>query len=149
MSHVQSELKFDGSDYSQRLDGVRLTGQIQRIYGLMKDAKWRTIKEIASVCDDPPCSVSAQLRHLRKPRFGGHTVLKRRKGGEKGGLWEYQLLVCFTDEPPFELEDANLEYFDDCVKLKGRVPKDVWLVIHERLTKKGYKYLGYGKWTKQ
>jgi len=147
--NVQSELRFDGPVYSQEHDGIRLTGQIQRIFSLMKDEHWRTLNEIAETTGDPPASVSAQLRHLRKVRFGKHTILKRHRGNVKSGLWEYQLLVSFSTELPFELEDSKLEYFDDCVKLKCHVPKDEWIKIHKRLEKKDYKYQGYGKWIKE
>jgi hypothetical protein len=37
-------------------------------------------------------SISAQLRHLRKPQFGSHCVEKRRrphKDGKVGGTYEY------------------------------------------------------------
>lgn len=40
---------------------------------------------------DPAASVSAQLRHLRKPRFGGFVVEKRPRGDRERGLWEYRL----------------------------------------------------------
>jgi hypothetical protein len=36
----------------------------------------------------PPASVSAQLRHLRKPRFGGFTVEKRYL---RDGLYTYRV----------------------------------------------------------
>ena len=72
--------RFNGSDYESKFDDIRLTGQIQRVFDLMKDAQWRTLDEIAATTMDPPASISAQLRHLRKPRFGGHMVLKKNRG---------------------------------------------------------------------
>jgi hypothetical protein len=56
----------------------------------MKDGQWRTLEQIADMTGDPTPSVSAQLRHLRKPRFGSHTVDRRHVGG---GLYEYRLEV--------------------------------------------------------
>jgi hypothetical protein len=39
---------------------------------------WLTLEELARVTKYPPASISAQLRHLRKPEFGGYVVEKRR-----------------------------------------------------------------------
>ena len=57
----------------------------------MRDAKWRTLKEISELTGDPEASVSAQLRHLRKERFGSHIVNKRLRDNWPN-TWEYQLL---------------------------------------------------------
>ncbi len=84
--------RFNGPDYIPELDDKRLTGQIKRIYTLMSDGSWRTLREIEIATLDPQASISAQLRHLRKERFGGHTVNKRRRGDESKGIYEYQLL---------------------------------------------------------
>lgn len=84
--------RFDGPDYVKEFDQERLTGQVKRIYNLMIDGTWRTLKEIESTTADPQSSISAQLRHLRKKRFGNHIVNKRRRGAETSGLFEYQLL---------------------------------------------------------
>lgn len=84
----QDAFHFDGPDVTAK-DTARLTGQLLRIFNLMHDRRWRTYEEIAAVTKDPITSISAQLRHLRKPRFGKHTVERRRRDG---GLWEYRLL---------------------------------------------------------
>lgn len=84
--------RFDGSDYDPEQDDARLSGQIQRVYSLMQDGRWRTLAEIADATGDPPASISAQLRHLRKPRFGLHTVNKQPRGDRAKGLFEYQLV---------------------------------------------------------
>ena len=83
--------RFDGPCFEVALDQARLTGQLKRVYDLMADHVWRTLQEIADATGDPHASISAQLRHLRKPRFGGHTVLKRRRGVPEHGLYEYRL----------------------------------------------------------
>ena len=85
-------MKFDGPEYVPKYDQKRLTGQIKRVYDLMKDGRWRTLTEIATETKDPEASVSAQLRHLRKPRFGSHIVDKRSRGDRSLGLYEYQLI---------------------------------------------------------
>jgi len=82
---------FDGSDYDPALDQARLTGQLRRVYDVMADGQWRTLRELEVATGDPTTSISAQLRHLRKRRFGAHVVEKRRRGEAKRGLWEYRL----------------------------------------------------------
>ncbi len=86
------DFRFDGDVYVRSIDDERLTKQIIRIIHLMLDANWRTLGEIAELTGDPQASISAQLRHLRKKRFGSHQINKRRRGPEGNGLWEYQLV---------------------------------------------------------
>lgn len=59
-------------------DTPRLNEQARRVYDLMADRQWRTLAQIAEATGDPEASVSARLRDLRKIRFGGHTVERRR-----------------------------------------------------------------------
>ena len=84
---------FNGPDYDPEFDDERLTKQLDRIFNLMKDGNWRTLSEISQITGDPPASISAQLRHLRKERFGSHTVLKRNRGDREHGLFEYRLIL--------------------------------------------------------
>lgn len=86
-------IRFDGPAYSREHDQARLTGQIQRVFDVMKDARFRTLDEIHELTGDPHASISAQLRHLRKARFGSHTVKRRYRGDRSRGLYEYQLIV--------------------------------------------------------
>ena len=86
-------MRFNGPTYQPEHDQARLTGQCQRVFDLMRDGQWRTLDEIASLVNAPAASVSAQLRHLRKERFGGHEVSKRARGDRGSGLWEYRLVV--------------------------------------------------------
>jgi hypothetical protein len=81
--------KFDGADYNPQRDDVRLTGQLLRIWNVVIDSRWHTLKEISEKTGDPEASVSAQLRHLRKPRFGGYTVEREYINN---GLYKYRVL---------------------------------------------------------
>ena len=90
LSAFQEPLRFDGVDYDSKRDNARLTGQLLRIWDVVCDEKWRTLREIANLTGDPEASISAQLRHLRKPRFGGHTVERQHIDG---GLYKYRLLI--------------------------------------------------------
>lgn len=89
----QQDFRFNGPAYDPKEDQARLTGQLLRIFSLMRDGLWRTLSEIESGTGDPAASISAQLRHLRKPRFGAHVVEKRPLGNRQSGLWEYKLTV--------------------------------------------------------
>lgn len=55
------------------------------------DAGWMTLREIADLTNYGEASVSAQLRHLRKPHFGGYVIVKRRRGPVMNGAWEYRI----------------------------------------------------------
>jgi hypothetical protein len=59
---------------------------------------WLTLDQLSKLTHYPPASISAQLRHLRKPEFGGYAVEKRQRAVDKvlrgedfGTVWEYQL----------------------------------------------------------
>lgn len=82
--------KFNGSDYVPIRDNAKLGQQITDIFNLMRDGKFRTLQQIENETGHPPASISAQLRHLRKERFGSHTILKNYLGN---GLYEYKLEV--------------------------------------------------------
>jgi hypothetical protein len=53
-------------------------------------ATWLSLREIAALTHYGVASISAQLRHLRKPQFGRYVLEKRRRG--QGDAWEYRLL---------------------------------------------------------
>ena len=71
------------------LDFDRLCGQMKKIYALMIDGHWRSLADIENTTGEPQASISAQLRHLRKERFGSHIVDKQRRG--ETGTWEYRV----------------------------------------------------------
>jgi hypothetical protein len=88
---LNTNIRFDGSDYDPEHDQERLKSQLYRVYKAIKEGKWLTLDEIHKITEDPHASISAQLRHLRKPRFGSFNIEKRRRGLPKNGLWEYRL----------------------------------------------------------
>ena len=84
---------FDGSDYDDKFDYNRLSGQMLKIWEVMKGGEWFTLQELKDVTNAPEASISAQLRNFRKDKFGGHAVDKRRRGDRKSGLFEYKLIA--------------------------------------------------------
>jgi len=84
-----TSLTFDGPAFDESKDSARLSGQIERVWNAMKDGQWRTVDQIVALTGDPANSVQAQLRHLRKPRFGSYLVERRR--ATESGLWQYRV----------------------------------------------------------
>jgi hypothetical protein len=80
----------DGATYDHQRDGERLHKQHNRVLALMRDQAWRTLSEISDATGDPPASVSARLRDLRKPKFGAHTVERKYIGD---GLFVYRVIA--------------------------------------------------------
>ena len=97
--------RFDGAVYEPERDDDRLRGQMDRIYAAVKDGRWRTLAEIAELTGDPQASISAQLRHLRKRRFGAYDVQKRHL---RGGTWVYRLQDGPSADTGSELHPAVL-----------------------------------------
>lgn len=81
---------FGGETYNKERDEARLKAQVIRVKRLMSDGRWRTLGQIEADTGDPQASVSARLRDLRKPKFGGHLVERRYDGH---GLWAYRLTL--------------------------------------------------------
>jgi hypothetical protein len=88
--------------------------QLEAILDLMlaasKRGEWLTLAEIAEPTEFGEASISAQLRHLRKPQHGAYCVEKRRRrSGAEGRLsaqahgaesfavceplWEYRVIA--------------------------------------------------------
>src|SRR5579864_8719094 len=82
---------------------VRLRKQREVIRDVMLSAgqcaTWLTLDELAKLTHYPPASISAQLRHMSKPRFGAYEVVKRCRTTNKamraegfGAVWEYSVM---------------------------------------------------------
>ena len=79
---------FNGPDYVPQRDDERLTSQLLRVKNAMLCGEWKSLRQLESETGDPQSSISAQLRHLRKERFGSYLVEKRYSGN---GLFEYRI----------------------------------------------------------
>ncbi len=80
---------FDGDDYVSERDKPRLTLQIHQVRMYMEGARWLSVKEISAELNHPEPSVSAQIRNLRKEKFGSRIVERRYQGN---GLYEFRLM---------------------------------------------------------
>lgn len=68
----------------------RLGRQLADVFEAIQDGQAYTLEELSRLTGHPQASVSAQLRHLSKPRFGGFIVEKQHKGH---GLYVYRLVL--------------------------------------------------------
>ena len=87
--------KFGGKTFDPEKDEVRLAGVLSAVHDIVKDGKWRTLFQLqnalsAKGIQATEAGVSARLRDLRKPQFGGHTV-QRERVRNAPGLWRYRL----------------------------------------------------------
>ena len=90
--NVETKVPFQGDDYVRARDGKRLGEQLQRVYDVMKDGRWRSHQEIVEILmwggkpREKEASIARQVRYLRD--LPGHCVLRRFEGG---GLYRYSL----------------------------------------------------------
>lgn len=87
---------IDGETYSPELDGARLGQQMLAVWGVMTRGGWWTVREvhvaISEGQDWSESGTSARMRDFRKDKFGGHEVLRRRRGKGPNGVHEYKLI---------------------------------------------------------
>ncbi len=87
---------------ANRTQRVREGSQREVLRDVMMSAAecgtWLTLRELARMTNYGETSISAQLRHLRKERYGAFLIDKQvRKGGDgnsiggHGAIWEYRL----------------------------------------------------------
>ena len=80
---------FDGAHYEPTLDKERLTTQLKAIHDCLSWVTWATVDELHETTGFPHASISAQLRNMRKDRFGGLPVVGRYRDGTR--TFEYKL----------------------------------------------------------
>lgn len=75
----------------KEIDSIERTKTRNKVlWTLMKDSKWRTLKEINESTGWPSASASACLRDFRKPQYGSNIVDKKYLGQ---GIYQYKLTV--------------------------------------------------------
>lgn len=91
-----------GPAFEKKIDGVRIGKQMARIKHFMLGSGWRTLAQIAQATGYPESSISAQLRHLRKKRFGSYQVEKERRENNRG-TWQYIIREPIKDDEQVEM----------------------------------------------
>ena len=97
---------MDSSESAFEEDETQLAAIRELMLRACARGVWLSLGEIAEATEFAEASISAQLRHLRKPHHGAHCVEKRRREAARGGaargtirdgrrgpvLWEYRVL---------------------------------------------------------
>ena len=85
--------RFDGKTFEPAKDGQRLGCQLAAVreFLLRAHGSWRLLVDIERATGYPQASISARLRDLRKSKFGGYTVERRRRPKSAGGTYEYRI----------------------------------------------------------
>lgn len=83
----QTSLAFNDLGHE---DMVRLGRQRTAVWAVMLTGRWLTLAELEEATGYPQASLSARLRDFRRPKYGGHTVDRRRRL-PGGGQYEYRL----------------------------------------------------------
>jgi hypothetical protein len=89
-------ISFKGDTFDRALDLDRLNAQQRRVYDLMIDGCWRTLRMISEKTADPEASVSARLRDFRSNEYLRQFFRmesERMPNLERRGVWRYRLLV--------------------------------------------------------
>lgn len=94
---ITDPVGFDGATYVPERkddpgsDRERLASQLNAVAQIMGDGKWHRLEELAQAIPGATTpSISARIRDLRKPRFGGHLISRRYV---ERGLFEYRLVL--------------------------------------------------------
>lgn len=83
---------FKGHGVQTSYDETRLDSLYGKVFDLMKDQHWRTLKEIQEITGGMDGSISRMLRYMDDPYVGRHHKERRIRGDQDGGLWEYRII---------------------------------------------------------
>lgn len=72
-------VRHDGATLEPQ-DHTRLSTQQEKVRALMADGRWWTLRDLAERVGASEAGVSARVRDLRKARFGGYEVERKREG---------------------------------------------------------------------
>ncbi len=87
--------RFDGDTYNHRRDQRRLDSAFVTVFRLMRDGRWRSLKDImiATCFRFSEVNVSSRLRDYRKEKFGSHTVDTRIVIIDGRPVYQYRLTI--------------------------------------------------------
>jgi hypothetical protein len=97
-------MTFGGNTFDEKLDGDRLRRQLAAVRAETSDGQWWTLHRLSLAVGAPEASVSARLRDLRKKKFGGYIVERRRIPNGNGlhmyriPRWQFQQNQLLTGE---------------------------------------------------
>lgn len=82
----------DGITFEKEHDRKRLDRHRDLIFKFMSDGLWHTPASICEALGTDWASSGARLRDLRKPKFGGWDVQRKRSGDPDSGCWIYRMV---------------------------------------------------------
>lgn len=86
------EPDFDGETYDPARDKKRLTTALGKVWLLLSDGEWHTLKEMAEAAGCTEAAASARFRDLKKEKFRerypSQGLEKKNMGG---GVWLYRM----------------------------------------------------------
>lgn len=87
-------LPFDGATAAAE-DVPRLRSQLDAVRNVLLAGEWMTLRQLAGSCGGSQAGISARLRDLRKPKFGGYHVARRRdpEAPVGSGIWQYRIIL--------------------------------------------------------
>lgn len=81
---MSESFTFDGGTFDQERDGAALSSQLIAVRDfLISRVEWYSLMDLGSLLKFPEASISARLRDLRKPKFGGFIVERRIRQGTR------------------------------------------------------------------
>ena len=89
MNEVRGQAHFDGKFCDIPKDHLRLSRQFERVRDYMSDHQFHSVQEVAQALNIPENSASAQIRNLRKARFGARVIETQRCTDT--GLFKYRM----------------------------------------------------------
>lgn len=69
-----------------------LLEQKHRIRKIVLKGGWHTLKELSRLTGDSETSISAQLRHMKKPKHGGYVLERKAVHDRSDGLYKYRIM---------------------------------------------------------
>lgn len=92
--HETKPPDFDGATYEPTQDKDRLSNALGRVYELLRDGRWRTLREIACYANCSESGASARIRDLRKEKFKADYPNKDIEAKRvEGGVWVYRMIL--------------------------------------------------------
>jgi hypothetical protein len=77
----------DGETFDGPRDRKRLDTAMERVFAVLKDRQWHTLRELADKAGCSETCASARIRDLRKPLGGSWTVEREYVDN---GVWRYR-----------------------------------------------------------
>jgi hypothetical protein len=100
---------------AEKRDEARILSQMECVLSYMlqraSQGRWTTVEEASDALENehrykfPEASVSAQLRHLRKPKFGSWNVMRRRR---PSGIGEYLVVSSPKGQATLDFQGRSL-----------------------------------------